>query len=124
MVYAYSMTSPVKILATPLPDNTVPASGWSAMLMYDGVVQHVCTVDGMEYPNSEGGYQAISTVKQGVVLIDKETGTILDGEKVVAVPGDVYQENEAGLDGASDSIIAGFGERYGFPLYVFVMDGE
>jgi hypothetical protein len=70
-------------------------------------------------------YTAIREINgpQSPVLIDLDTGTILNN-RVVAVPGDVFAENEEGLDGVSDSTIIEFAKRYGFPLYVFVMDGE
>lgn len=51
------------------------------------------------------------------VLVDPVTGTVL-GNEVLAVPGDVWNENAPGLDGASDSEIAAFATRYGVPLYV------
>lgn len=54
------------------------------------------------------------------VLVDTETGTVLNATGVRAVPLDVWAENLPGLDGASDSTIADFGRRYGFPLSVRV----
>lgn len=51
------------------------------------------------------------------VVVDPVTGTVL-GNEVRAIPADVWNENAAFLDGASDSEIASFAERYGVPVWV------
>lgn len=53
------------------------------------------------------------------VLVDTQTGTVLEATHVVAVPADVWNENGMEED-HSDSEIASFGQRYGVRLHVRV----
>jgi hypothetical protein len=71
-------------------------------------------------------FQPVGGKTHPAVLVDTQTGTVLEASHVVAVPAEVWNENgmeDKTAEGMSDSAIADFGARYGVPLFVRVNNG-